>query len=246
MTPPATKLQFFLYGLVGVFVAISLALIGAAGGYYLGQQSSVEPERTIVPVTPSPRVNSSPTPTSTSSAKLYQGRHSTFSFFYPASFSYEITDVEAGNEQIEQVLFTSQDPSTTLDRIILYVSSNPTGQLPEYPYDQPPTGEYILGSVPGIYLELPEGYSDGLQADPPPLTAVFVVHEGKTYKVTFEGATSIQDPLIQEVLKSFSFDSSQSIVPDGIACPMDAKICPDGSSVGRTGPNCEFAPCPGE
>lgn len=28
------------------------------------------------------------------------------------------------------------------------------------------------------------------------------------------------------------------------ACNMDAKICPDGSSVGRTGPNCEFAACP--
>jgi len=28
------------------------------------------------------------------------------------------------------------------------------------------------------------------------------------------------------------------------ACTMEAKICPDGSSVGRTGPNCEFAPCP--
>lgn len=28
-------------------------------------------------------------------------------------------------------------------------------------------------------------------------------------------------------------------------CPMDAKLCPDGrSSVGRTGPNCEFAACP--
>jgi len=28
------------------------------------------------------------------------------------------------------------------------------------------------------------------------------------------------------------------------ACTMEAKICPDGSSVGRTGPNCEFTPCP--
>ena len=28
------------------------------------------------------------------------------------------------------------------------------------------------------------------------------------------------------------------------ACTQEAKICPDGSSVGRTGPNCEFAPCP--
>lgn len=28
------------------------------------------------------------------------------------------------------------------------------------------------------------------------------------------------------------------------ACTLEAKICSDGSSVGRTGPNCEFAPCP--
>lgn len=30
-----------------------------------------------------------------------------------------------------------------------------------------------------------------------------------------------------------------------IACTMDAKMCPDGSYVGRTGPHCEFAVCPG-
>ncbi len=29
-----------------------------------------------------------------------------------------------------------------------------------------------------------------------------------------------------------------------VACTMDARICPDGSAVGRTGPNCEFAECP--
>lgn len=27
-------------------------------------------------------------------------------------------------------------------------------------------------------------------------------------------------------------------------CTQEAKLCPDGSSVGRTGPNCEFTPCP--
>ncbi len=31
----------------------------------------------------------------------------------------------------------------------------------------------------------------------------------------------------------------------GQACTEEAKQCPDGSYVGRTGPNCEFAPCPG-
>jgi hypothetical protein len=34
------------------------------------------------------------------------------------------------------------------------------------------------------------------------------------------------------------------IRPKQQACTQEAKICPDGSAVGRTGPNCEFAPCP--
>ena len=40
--------------------------------------------------------------------------------------------------------------------------------------------------------------------------------------------------------------SSKNITPPvgGQICPQDAKICSDGSSVGRTGPNCEFAACP--
>lgn len=28
-----------------------------------------------------------------------------------------------------------------------------------------------------------------------------------------------------------------------VGCTMEAKLCPDGSSVGRTGPNCEFEAC---
>lgn len=32
---------------------------------------------------------------------------------------------------------------------------------------------------------------------------------------------------------------------EGIACTMDAMQCPDGSWVGRSGPNCQFV-CPGQ
>jgi hypothetical protein len=38
--------------------------------------------------------------------------------------------------------------------------------------------------------------------------------------------------------KFFTSGSNQT------ACTQEAKICPNGSSVGRTGPNCEFAACP--
>jgi hypothetical protein len=41
---------------------------------------------------------------------------------------------------------------------------------------------------------------------------------------------------------SFVVDKKQNRQP--VACTLEAKICPDGSAVGRTGPMCEFADCP--
>jgi len=38
--------------------------------------------------------------------------------------------------------------------------------------------------------------------------------------------------------------SPESPTPTSKACTLDAKLCPDGTYVGRTGPNCEFATCP--
>jgi len=32
---------------------------------------------------------------------------------------------------------------------------------------------------------------------------------------------------------------------DNVYCTQDAKLCPDGTYVGRSGPKCEFTPCPG-
>jgi hypothetical protein len=36
----------------------------------------------------------------------------------------------------------------------------------------------------------------------------------------------------------------QAKSPAQKTCTMEAKVCPDGSSVGRSGPNCEFSLCP--
>ena len=43
-------------------------------------------------------------------------------------------------------------------------------------------------------------------------------------------------------------DNGGAAVSDNGAteCTMDAMLCPDGSSVGREGPDCEFAACPAE
>jgi hypothetical protein len=40
------------------------------------------------------------------------------------------------------------------------------------------------------------------------------------------------------------YDASEEKEEEQIFCTLDAKLCPDGSYVGRVPPNCEFAPCP--
>ena len=36
----------------------------------------------------------------------------------------------------------------------------------------------------------------------------------------------------------------KAVVKEPVACTQEAKLCSDGSAVGRIGPDCSFAPCP--
>lgn len=47
--------------------------------------------------------------------------------------------------------------------------------------------------------------------------------------------------LVAVLVKTYSMQSTGQKL---VTCTMEAKLCPDGSSVGRSGPKCEFAPCP--
>jgi|GEM_PF-3190158 len=48
----------------------------------------------------------------------------------------------------------------------------------------------------------------------------------------------------QQVAPATICTSSNPVNDNSRACTMEAKECPDGSAVGRTGPNCEFTLCP--
>lgn len=50
--------------------------------------------------------------------------------------------------------------------------------------------------------------------------------------------TKIMDALV------FEETALPKTLEEPVACTLEAKICPDGSAVGRVGPSCEFAPCP--
>jgi hypothetical protein len=46
-------------------------------------------------------------------------------------------------------------------------------------------------------------------------------------------------------IKTYQSFSTTTTKFSGRTCTMEVKLCPDGSYVSRTGPNCEFSPCPG-
>lgn len=70
---------------------------------------------------------------------------------------------------------------------------------------------------------------------------VFPFKNGEKY---FTLLNTNGDPEVDRIISTFEFINSNT-TPPMTACTMDAKICPDGSAVGRSGPNCEFTPCPG-
>lgn len=46
------------------------------------------------------------------------------------------------------------------------------------------------------------------------------------------------------IVLGFLFIIKKTAPPETVVCTTDAKMCPDGSSVGRIAPTCEFAQCP--
>lgn len=63
----------------------------------------------------------------------------------------------------------------------------------------------------------------------------------KTIKILLIGILLI---LVGGIIYLANMQQSAGLQPDQVACTKEAMICPDGSSVGRTGPDCAFAPCP--
>jgi hypothetical protein len=60
--------------------------------------------------------------------------------------------------------------------------------------------------------------------------------------LTWGSLNTSQHPSTQVATSTISTTTENT--PVTYECDADAKICPDGSSVGRTGPRCEFSECP--
>ena len=70
------------------------------------------------------------------------------------------------------------------------------------------------------------------------IVAVSVWNLNQQNKYSNEGTPGSDNPSAVPENKDGSVDGSKNV-----ACPADAKICPDGTAVGRKGPKCEFEEC---
>ncbi len=64
-----------------------------------------------------------------------------------------------------------------------------------------------------------------------------------SFKSNSDTDNDTNQKLFEQILSTFKFtETAASSSP--VTCTMDTKLCNDGSYVGRSGPNCEFATCP--
>jgi hypothetical protein len=108
-----------------------------------------------------------------------------------------------------------------------------------------------------IVVEIKQNVENYLRENISKLSPVKAVLGGTWYVVSITtdlggkfGTVTYEDGHIQEI-KNFSYTTndkgevvSLTIINSPVACTQEAKLCPDGSAVGRTGPNCEFSLCP--
>jgi len=71
------------------------------------------------------------------------------------------------------------------------------------------------------------------------------VKKNNLWQLVFDGIENGDSNFSCNLVAPYDFpgDMISDCVSDK-ACTQEAKLCPDGSSVSRQGPNCEFAPCP--
>lgn len=225
-------------------IFVLLALGAVAFLYYQNQQLKTMLASYQTQTAPTPTTTTNPT----ASWKTYTNSTYNFSFKYPPNVfikegdginmplvfidTKEIQIPAAWDHQLTPVDISVKTSSLdgAINTSIYLKSSQKKTQLPD------PLKGYIfegtLGQAPG------EGTSYVI-------VVIQIPNSGRVLLVNFMANATFERSLFDQIISTFKFitpTSSPSASP--VACTQEAKLCPNGTYVGRTGPNCEFAPCP--
>jgi len=213
----------FLATLLSILLLISCVI----AGFFAWQTQNLVKELTVY--RQQPTETPTPTPDPTTDWQTYINDDYGFSIMYPSELDVTATEVNISkneaeiNQKCKAGTFTGCGGARWPDNKISFIRSN----------------SKVAFSINIWNLDVTE-------------TLGGILHETNTYNISifpYAGEYGETDPIdettmnnIFSTIKFMEPEASTSPLP--VACTMEAKICPDGSAVGRSGPKCEFAPCP--
>ncbi len=223
---PVVKQSSFLITLLSVLLLISVFI----AGFFAYQTQNLVKDITKLKTVPTPIATDSPDPTA--DWKTYTNDRLGFSFRVPNNldveneYDYDIRyvknkDILNGLEIKDGIVSTYT--LTIFNSYGLEINnwlSRPNNYA--IPKESVNTTNYSLNGLNVMIFEAPYD--------------VFLLFKNQDKIFSFQ-ARKGNNLESKTILSTFKF-----IEP--VACTMEAKICPDGSSIGRSGPKCEFAPCP--
>lgn len=173
-------------------VLLLISVVGA-GAYYFGV---LRPRTVATPIeTPSPEPAQTADPTV--DWETYKNSAKGFQFKYPPGYTYnEISDLGPYDTRV-----VFEDKNNEIDHFS--VSTSPA-ELPDFPNDQPPTGQYSLDGQTGIYQELTSATTFSFPEEKPE-TDILIKFSEFLYQLKFSGVNNIQNGQIQQILATFEF-----------------------------------------
>lgn len=238
----------FFWGFLGLSFLIAFII----GGIVLGKNgSNTKISQTLI-TTPTPTISE------TTNWKTYTAK--TFSIKYPKDYQLNENKIVATEGIVEQQENTIQLISTPLPNtngnLSIIIAYKPTKLYLEQAAKEGSTcAELSSKKLTPIKLGDNTFSQSGLiNCGPNGVAFFYVLNNGNIYEAKVETTASYEKdalPVIKQILSTFKFTDSFTVTPTaepthslGRYCTQEAKQCPDGSYVSRTGPNCEFAACP--
>ncbi len=236
-----------------------LILSCLVAGFFAYKTQNLVKEITKLKSVPTQIASATPTPDPTADWKTYTNEKYGFEFKYPESINTknkitnDIFDLYMNGEEQNRVIISINQIKTFQTEPLEWWNTQKIdvySKLPSSCFDLTKEATIISNHNAGTVVkqfdkEITIGKSKdtkGCGVWPYNITFLLIPNSQGILKITYEAGYSIQS---EDILSTFRFiEPDASSTPLPVACTMEAKVCPDGSYVGRSGPKCEFAACP--
>jgi hypothetical protein len=229
------------------FVVISVLIAFLIGGFVLGSNKTSKQTPQVVSANPIPNLKSD--------WKTYKGN--VFSLKYPKDYQLNINKIIATAGIVEPQentiqLISPALPGTNGNLSIIITHKATKLYLEQAAKEGSSCSELSDKKLDPVKIgDLTFSQSGLINCGPNEIAFFYILNKNNIYEVKVETTADYQKdalPIVRQILSTIKFNkvvptATPTTNPIHTGCTLEAKLCPDGSYVGRTGPNCEFTPC---